>query len=168
MKIISVIGYSGTGKTFLIVKAIILLKQQLNYNCSVIKNIHEHRIDTQGKDSYKFTDAGAQYSISRNKFNESVIFIKNDIEIHKIIDWIDEGPLKTDILFIEGFRNLSFPTILCINDLSEIKLQLTNQVKMISGLITIKSDEPQEEGGIPIININKEFDKFLNIFKIEL
>ncbi|MFW9946986.1 MAG: molybdopterin-guanine dinucleotide biosynthesis protein B [Candidatus Odinarchaeota archaeon] len=166
MKTISVIGYSGTGKTFLIVKAIILLKQQLNYNCSVIKNIHEHRIDTQGKDSYKFTDAGAQYSISRNKFNENIIFIKNDIEIYKIIEWIDEGPLKTDILFIEGFRTLSFPTILCVNDLSEIKPQLTNQVKMISGLITTKTNEPQEEKGIPIININKDFNKFLNIFKI--
>ncbi len=166
MKIISVIGYSGTGKTFLIVKAIILLKQQLNYNCSVIKNIHEHRIDTQGKDSYKFTDVGAQYSISRNKFNENVIFIKKDIEIHNIIEWVDDGPLKTDVLFIEGFRNLSFPTILCINDLSEIKPQLTNQVKMISGLITTKPSELQEEKGIPIIDIHKEFDKFLNIFKL--
>lgn len=166
MKIISVIGYSGTGKTFLIVKAIILLKQQLNYNCSVIKNIHEHRIDTQGKDSYKFTDAGAQYSISRNKFNENVIFIKKDIEIHNIIEWIEDGPLKTDILFLEGFRNLPFPAILCINDLPEIKPQLTNQVKMISGLITTKPNELQEEIGIPIIDIHKEFDKFLNIFKV--
>ncbi|MFX1361432.1 MAG: molybdopterin-guanine dinucleotide biosynthesis protein B [Promethearchaeota archaeon] len=166
MKIISVIGYSGTGKTFLIVEAIILLKQQLNYNCSVIKNIHEHRIDTQGKDSYKFTDAGAQYSISRNKFNENVIFIKKDIEIHNIIEWIEDGPLKTDILFLEGFRNLPFPAILCINDLPEIKPQLTNQVKMISGLITTKPNELQEEIGIPIIDIHKEFDKFLNIFKV--
>ncbi|MFX1458879.1 MAG: molybdopterin-guanine dinucleotide biosynthesis protein B [Promethearchaeota archaeon] len=166
MKIISVIGYSGTGKTFLIVKAIILFKQQLNYNCSVIKNIHEHRIDTQGKDSYKFTDAGAQYSISRNKFNENVIFIKKDIEIHNIIEWIEDGPLKTDILFLEGFRNLPFPAILCINDSPEIKPQLTNQVKMISGLITTKPNELQEEIGIPIIDIHKEFDKFLNIFKV--
>jgi len=166
MKVISVIGYSGSGKTFLIVKAIILLKQQLNCSCSVIKNIHEHRIDTQGKNSYKFTDAGAQYSISRNKFNEHVIFIKKNIEIHSIVDWIDKGPLKTDVLFIEGFRNLSFPTILCINNLSEIKPQLTNQVKMISGLIITNPNELQEEDGIPIIDIHKEFDKFLNIFKV--
>ena len=37
---------------------------------------------------------------------------------------------------------------------------------MISGLITTKPNELQEEKGIPIIDIHKEFDKFLNIFKV--
>lgn len=166
MKIISVIGYSGSGKTFLILKAIKLLKERLGFNCSVIKNIHEHRIDVEGKDSYKFSLSGAQYSITRNKFNENTIFIKKDIEIQNIIEWIENGPLETDVLFIEGFRNLNFPTILCIKEMSDIQSQLTNNVKMISGIISTKKNGLQEKVDFPIIDINQEFDLFLDIFKI--
>jgi len=51
MKIISVIGYSGSGKTYLIEKIIRKLKVELNLEVSVIKYIHEHRVDEKGKDS---------------------------------------------------------------------------------------------------------------------
>lgn len=166
MKIISVIGYSGSGKTFLILSAIKLLKERIDFNSSVLKNIHKHRIDIEGKDSYKFSISGAQYSITRNKFNENTIFIKKNIEIRKIIEWIERGPLKTDILFIEGFRNLYFPTILCVKEISEIQPQLSNNIKMISGIITTKKTKLQQEIDFPIIDINQEFDLFLDIFKI--
>ncbi|MFX0148277.1 MAG: molybdopterin-guanine dinucleotide biosynthesis protein B [Candidatus Hodarchaeota archaeon] len=166
MKIVSVIGYSGSGKTFLISNAIKLLKQQLNLKSSVIKNVHKHEIDVEEKDSYKFADVGAQYSIIRNNLKENAIFIKKDIEIKSLIELIEVGPLKTDILFIEGFRNLNFPTILCVKNFSEIKSQLTKKVKMISGLVTKNQTDLQAEIDLPIIDIINNFERFLNIFKI--
>ena len=66
IKIISVVGYSGTGKTQLILNAISLFKENLNYKVAVIKNIHEHEIDKKGKDSYKYAEEGATFSITKN------------------------------------------------------------------------------------------------------
>ncbi|MFW9771570.1 MAG: molybdopterin-guanine dinucleotide biosynthesis protein B [Candidatus Heimdallarchaeota archaeon] len=167
MIVLSVIGHSGSGKTYLITKAIKLLKNQLNLNSSVIKNIHEHKIDIEGKDSHRFIDAGAQYSVIRNRLDENAIFFNKKVELHKLIEWIKGGPFKTDIIFIEGFRNLRFPTILCIKELSEVSSQLTNKVKMISGFITANRARFQTETGIPVVDIVNDFERFLNIFKIK-
>ncbi|MFX1497811.1 MAG: molybdopterin-guanine dinucleotide biosynthesis protein B [Promethearchaeota archaeon] len=167
MIIISVIGYSGSGKTFFISKAIELLKDRLKLNSSVIKNIHEHKIDIEGKDSQKFIDAGSQYSIIRNKLNETAIFFKKNVDMEKLINWIQESPLKTDIIFIEGFRNLVFPKVLCIKELSEIKSQLTNKVKMISGLFAKNRTQFEGKIDLPFIDITTDFERFLHIFKIK-
>ena len=51
IKIIDVIGYSGSGKTYFIMTAVNYIKKQLNYNVSVIKNVKHHQIDKEGKDS---------------------------------------------------------------------------------------------------------------------
>lgn len=167
MIIISVIGYSGSGKTFFISKAIELLEDRLKLNSSVIKNIHEHKIDIEGKDSHKFIDAGAHYSIIRNSLNENAIFFKKDVDMQKLIDWIQQSPLKSDIIFIEGFRNLDFPTVLCIKELSEIKSQLKNKVKIISGLITINRTQFEAQIKLPVIDIINDFERFLHIFNIK-
>ena len=166
LKVISVIGYSGSGKTYLILNAIKLLQKRLGLNSSVIKNIHEHRIDSMGKDSYTFTSVGAQYSIVRNKFYENVIFINKDISIQTMIKWLQSGPLETDVFFLEGFRGLNFPTILCVEDSEGIKQQLTKNIKMISGMICSKKYEILDDLRIPIIDIVKEFTDFIKIFKI--
>ncbi|MHA2399095.1 MAG: GTP-binding protein, partial [Promethearchaeota archaeon] len=39
IKIIDIIGYSGSGKTYFIMNAIKLIKKQLSYNMAVIKNV---------------------------------------------------------------------------------------------------------------------------------
>jgi molybdopterin-guanine dinucleotide biosynthesis protein MobB len=45
MKVISVIGYSGSGKTQIIEYIIKKFKTEFNLEVSVVKYIHEHRID---------------------------------------------------------------------------------------------------------------------------
>ena len=49
MKLINVIGYSGSGKTHLIAYAIKKLKSDLDLAITVIKNVHTHKIDIEGK-----------------------------------------------------------------------------------------------------------------------
>ena len=152
MKIISVIGYSGSGKTYFIQKAIRKLKTELNFEVVVIKNIHQHQIDEEGKDSYIFAEAGAVLSIIKNKFDENAIFIKKKIDIEELIKWIIKGPFKVDIIFTEGFRDLLYPTILCVKELSEIKPQLNENVKIISGLITTSKLSQKSEIKLPIVD----------------
>ncbi|GAH10484.1 unnamed protein product, partial [marine sediment metagenome] len=85
------LGTSGAGKTHFITNVIKLLKKRLNYETAVIKNIHEHEIDEEGKDSYKYSEAGAVYSITRNVYSENTIFLKKSIEIEKLMDWLEQG-----------------------------------------------------------------------------
>ena len=167
MNIISLIGFSGSGKTHFIVQAIELLRANLNFKIACIKNVHQHDVDVKGKDSFKFMRAGATYSIIKNQHKDHAIFVRHDFEIHEIIDWVSKGPLKLDLIFIEGFRNLSFPTILCVKEYNEIAEQFSNKVRMISGVLTSKSNYPNDYKGIPIKNLKKDFTEFLNIFDIQ-
>lgn len=166
MKILSLFGYSGSGKTYFITTAVKKLKQRLNLKVAVIKNVHQHGIDEKGKDSYLFSQSGAKYSIIKNKFEEYGVYFKSKIAFEDLINWIEKGPLKFDLIFTEGFRTLSYPAILCVKDYSEIEKQLTSKVKMISGLIVNQMNNIKGNIKIPIVDISKEFDTFLEIFEI--
>ena len=160
-------GTSGSGKTHFITNAIKLLKKHLNYDVAVVKNIHEHEIDEKGKDSYKYCEAGAVYSITKNINNENTIFLKKKIDVKELIKWLELGPFKVDLVFIEGFKNLKYPTILCVEKFSDIENQVGEDVAMISGRI-LSSTIPEDHNLIlPMIDIEKDFERFLEIFRIQ-
>ena len=146
-----------------------MLKIKKNYTVVVIKNIHEHQIDKEGKDTFKYGEAGAVFSITKNISDETTVFIKKEIKIEELIEWLVNSPFEIDLIFIEGFRNLDYPTILCIKDWEEYEPQLTDNVLMVSGVICSKRSNKNEEIKIeiPIINIQDEFEKFLDIFNID-
>jgi molybdopterin-guanine dinucleotide biosynthesis protein B len=166
LKIISLIGFSGSGKTKFILNAIKLLKKKLNYHVAVIKNIHEHQIDEEGKDSYMYVEKGAQYSITKNINNETTIFLKEKITVEELKEWIIKGPFKVDVIFTEGFRELNYPTVLCLKKLDDLNSQLNKNVRMISGVICSLNLTDQLKTKIPILDIEKDFNKFLEIFNI--
>jgi len=167
IRIIDVIGYSGSGKTYFIKNAIKLFKDRLGYNVTVIKNIKHHQIDKKGKDSHIFTESGASYSIIQNLNKEMAIFLNaEEIRLDEFIKWLDRGPYEIDIMFAEGFRDFNHPTVLCISNIDEIEPQLTDNVKMISGIICGKNIIENITLGVPIINIEEDFQIFLEIFNI--
>ena len=165
MKKINVIGYSGSGKTYLIKKFIHRLKNEFNLESAVIKNIHEHQIDKEGKDSFIYTKKGANYAITKNAYDETTIFIKKKVNIEDLIDWISKGPFRGDVVFTEGFRDLKIPTILCLETIEKYREQKNENVKIISGNISILS-ERKEIDNLPILNIDKSFNRFIEIFNI--
>lgn len=167
IKIVNLIGLSGSGKTFFISKAIKLLKLYLNYDVAVIKNVHDHQIDEEGKDSFIYSKAGAVYSVTKNIYNETVIFNKKELAIETIIEWLIKGPYKFDLVFTEGFRSLEAPTIICLKELKELKPQYNENIKMISGLICVKNRDESNEFNVPVIDIQTDFDKFVKIFEIK-
>ncbi len=165
--IISVIGYSGSGKTNFITTAMKLLKKKFNYNVAVIKNVKHHPVDKKGKDSYKFTEAGATYSVIQNDNNETAIFLKKEkISMEELLKFLKNGPFKVDIVFTEGFRNLNNPTVLCISNLDEVEEQLTKDVKMVSGVICSKNLNNKNISDLLIVDIESQFSRFLEIFNI--
>lgn len=166
MKIISLIGYSGSGKTFCIEYAIKKLKDELNMICGVIKNIHTHPVDVEGKDSHRFMAIGAEFALIKNNKNHNALFFNMNIDLKLLIEWMERGPFEFDVLFIEGFRDLQTSSILCVQDEADIKPQISNKVKLISGLISSNKGYPKMYQEIPIINIEKDFHIFKNTFEI--
>ena len=88
------------------------------------------------------------------------------MDIQTFINWIVQGPFKLDLLFIEGFRGLLYPSILCVENTKNIQTQLSENVKMISGLITAQSKPLDHYFEIPVIDINKNFEVFVKIFNL--
>lgn len=139
----------------------------MNYNVSVIKNVKHHPIDEEGKDSYRYNEAGAKFSIIQNINNETAIFTKiKEVNLERLLEWLSLGPFKSDLTFTEGFRNLKNPTVLCISELNEIEAQITENVKMISGVICSKKLIKERFKNIPIIDIKNQFSEFLKLFNI--
>jgi len=168
IKIIDVIGYSGSGKTYFIAKVIKLLQKQLNYKVVVIKNVKHHQIDEKGKDSDKFTESGAIYSIIKNNSNDVGIFLKTkEDNLKELINWLQKGPYIIDLFLTEGFRDLNNPTLLCVRNLEEIEPQLNKNVKMISGIICTDKIQDVNISDPPILDLENDFQKFLEIFNIK-
>ncbi|KKL92545.1 hypothetical protein LCGC14_1883610, partial [marine sediment metagenome] len=133
----------------------------------VVKNIKHHQIDKEGKDSYKFTESGASYSIIKNNNNDYGIFLNvNEDNLKKIVNWVHQGPIQIDILLTEGFRTLDHPTTLCVRNLDEIEQQLNKNVKLISGIICSKNINTNTFSNLPILDIEKNFFKFKDLFQI--
>jgi hypothetical protein len=69
-------------------------------------------------------------------------------------------------LITEGFRNLNHPTLLCVKRIEDIEPQLNDNIKMISGLICSDEKHYEISSDLPILDIEKNFQKFLEIFNI--
>jgi molybdopterin-guanine dinucleotide biosynthesis protein MobB len=139
----------------------------MKYNVAVIKNVSHHPVDNEGKDSYKFTKAGAIYSVIHNIKNETAIFMREyDNNLRTIQDWLKKGSYKIDLLFTEGYRNLNNPTVLCISNLNEIDEQLTENTKMITGIICQRNLDKNSYLNLPIIDIDNNFSKFVELFNL--
>ena len=102
----SFVAYSGTGKTTLIEKLISELKQR-GLRLAVIKHdAHEFEIDHEGKDSWRFTKAGADITIVASATKAAIIEqrpVTLDMLLEKITD--------VDLIITEGYKSGPWPKI---------------------------------------------------------
>ncbi len=109
MENIPVIGFaahSGTGKTTLIEKIVLNLKSQ-GYRIAVIKHdAHTFEIDKEGKDSWRFSKAGADITLISSAEKTAIIdqrersFEQNLSMIHDV-----------DLILVEGYKQENIPKI---------------------------------------------------------
>ena len=110
MRIIGITGWSGAGKTTLILKLIPLLTAR-GLKVSTLKHAHHmFDVDTPGKDSYEHRAAGA---------SEVLIASQNRFAIMHELRGAPEPPLEVllsklsavDLVLIEGFKRAPHPKI---------------------------------------------------------
>ena len=99
-------AHSGTGKTTLIEKVVVLLKAR-GLRVAVIKqNAHNIQVDKEGKDSWRFARAGVDMTIVSGPEKTAIIehrertLADNLAAVHDV-----------DVILVEGYKNEGIPQI---------------------------------------------------------
>jgi len=160
MKVIGIIGWKNSGKTFIVSKIIKKLKS-MNYKVASIKHAHHNfEIDHENTDSYIHRKAGSeQVIISSAKRWAKIIELKNSKEktLKQLLEQLD----KTDYVIVEGFKNENHPKIeiLRVESKSYLYDKISNVVCLISDK-KIDSNLPQFK--------KKEIDLIINFILNEI
>lgn len=99
---------SGTGKTTLLEQLIKILKSR-GYRLGILKHdAHKFEIDKKGKDSWRFTNAGAdQVMISSGTKLAFVELLAQEKNLEELLDYYQ----GVDFILIEGFKQSRYPKI---------------------------------------------------------
>ena len=100
-------GPSNSGKTTIILKVARKLINEYKKQVAIIKHDpgDKARFDVAGKDSYKFSDTGAEVIVTSPK--RTTYFSKKNKDLEEMIRLFDDF----DILLVEGLKNLPLPRI---------------------------------------------------------
>lgn len=141
---------SNVGKTTLIEGLIKILKQR-NYSVGVLKHdAHKLDIDKKGKDSYRFTQAGADNVIISSSEKLAMIqTVRQELDIEDIMRYFT----NLDIVLIEGFKNNNYPKIEVHRKSVDNKLLCEDSNFNISTFIAVASDEKLNID-IQLLNLN--------------
>ncbi len=106
---VSFIARSGTGKTTLLTALISEFKVR-GYKVGAIKHdAHKFEIDHPGKDSYRFTEAGADSMLISS--SSKLAFVKQQRQTPEIDALVLEYFPDVDIVLVEGFKKLGLQKI---------------------------------------------------------
>jgi molybdopterin-guanine dinucleotide biosynthesis adapter protein len=100
-------GPSNSGKTTLILKVARKLIHEHKLEVAIIKHDPKDkaRFDVEGKDSYKFSDTGAEVIVTSD--NRTTYFSKRHSELEDMIRLFNDF----DVLLVEGLKSLPLPRI---------------------------------------------------------
>lgn len=150
--IVSVVAKSGTGKTTLVVKLITELKQR-GYRVGAIKHdAHKFSIDREGKDSWRFTQAGADTMMVTSKEKLALVKLNPEGEEPPVRDSINRYFHDVDIVITEGFKQNDLPKIEVHRRAHRTQL-LCRDDKHDPTLIAVISDE-QLELDVPVFDLD--------------
>ena len=156
MKIIGIVGWKNSGKTYLVQKIISKLVS-LNYKVASIKHAHHNfEIDKPKTDSFLHRKAGSSEVIISSSKRWAKISELNGNDEKKLNDLIKEFD-KPDIVMVEGFKDEIHPKIEIIKDSENPSKFLFTKLKNVVALISDKKIDSQ------IMQFKKnEIDNILN------
>ncbi len=106
--IITFVGKSGTGKTTFLEKLIPVLKAR-GYRLAVLKHdAHQFEVDKPGKDTYRFSAAGADVVTISNA--EKFAMMEHPVAELTIQDIVSRLP-TVDLVLTEGYKKSRYPKI---------------------------------------------------------
>jgi len=165
--IIAVVGSRHSGKTTTITSIVKGLTAK-GYNVATAKHIHQAQftIDTKGRDTWKHAQAGAQTIIAVAE-NELTTIKKLNTTKLTLNDIARNSEDNTDIIIIEGFRNLvaqalTIPKIVTV----KTKKEIDEALRIFKPILAFTGALPQPEPNtqqIPLVDIKNEPEKLMKI-----
>lgn len=109
VKAVAFVAKSGTGKTTLVEKVIRRLKER-GYRVGAVKHdAHRFDIDHPGKDSHRFTAAGADVMVISS--SEKTALVERNAGSPPVEDLLSRFCAGMDIVLVEGFKQSALPKI---------------------------------------------------------
>jgi molybdopterin-guanine dinucleotide biosynthesis protein MobB len=150
--IVSIAAKSGTGKTTLVVKLIGELKKR-GYRVGAIKHdAHQFNIDKEGKDSWRFTQAGADTMLVTSREKLAMVKINPENREPPVLESIHRYFSDVDIVLTEGFKKNDMPKIEVHRRERSDRLLYRDEIYDPT-LIAVASDEPLQVD-VPVLDIN--------------
>lgn len=146
--IITFVGKSGTGKTTFLEQLIPELKRR-GLRLAVLKHdAHHFEMDKPGKDTYRFTAAGADVVTISNR--EKFAMIEQPQEELSVADIVSRLP-QVDIVLTEGYKKSRYPKI----EIHRAELQRP-LIASAEELLAIMTDEPVDSPAtqLPLTDIS--------------
>ena len=161
MKIIGIIGWKNSGKTFLAQKLISYLTKK-NFKVASIKHAHHNfDIDKEGTDSFLHRMSGSkQVIISSSKRWAKITELNNskELTLDDLIDQLSE----TDIVIVEGYKKDIHPKIEIIKNSSDKSSFLFNKLKNVIAVISEKKIDLCEKKQFKKNEINEIIEFIIN------
>ncbi|MBO6824820.1 MAG: molybdopterin-guanine dinucleotide biosynthesis protein B [Sneathiella sp.] len=153
MKVVGISGWSGNGKTTLLVKLIPELTK-LGYRVSSLKHAHHNfDVDKPGKDSYRHREAGAEEVMVASAARWALMH-ENRTEQEPDLNELISHMTPVDILLVEGFKREAFPKIeVWRSDENGPPLHLTDK-----SIIAVATNNPDVTTKLPILNLDNPSD----------
>ena len=106
--VLTFVGLSGTGKTTLLEQLIPLLRAR-GLRVAVVKHdVHGFQMDTPGKDTYRFSAAGAQVVAIANAQRFALVEeLPRELRLSEVIGQLPE----VDLVLTEGYKRSRYPKI---------------------------------------------------------
>lgn len=131
-------GYSNSGKTTLIEKLIVSLKSK-GLRIAVVKH-HAHEemeVDKEGKDSWKFTQAGADISIVSSP-KKTAYIEQRTLEFQQLISMVHD----VDLILVEGFKKEPITQIGICREI--VNTRFPAELERYMAIVTDKKDIESE------------------------
>ena len=168
--IVKFIGYSGSGKTTLIEKIVKKLSSEGIKVATIKHDVHGLDIDKEGKDSYRYSKAGANISIVSSP-ELTVYKYHKELSLNDIISKIDD----VDLIIIEGYSSdINIPTI-CVGRLDTNKgfKGINTDGSFDKNIIALVSDYTDKEvndimkinDNLKHFNINDDVEELIKFIK---
>lgn len=155
MKVISVYGYSKSGKTTT-VEHIIKELIRRSYTVGSVKEIHyeEFAIDMEGSNTDRHRKAGAELVAARGLFETDILF-KHKLPMPEILKFYTQ-----DYVILEGVTDFDAPKILCASSIEDVVKRMHPSVFVLSGVISNKISQYEN---LPVINARKDIEKLTDL-----
>lgn len=148
-QIMGITGWSGSGKTALIVRLIPELTAR-GYRVATVKHAHhDFDIDKPGKDSYEHRAAGATEVVVSSARRWAIVHENRD-EAEPALEDILEKLSPVDIVLVEGYKNDAHPKI-------EVHRPSTGEdliCRQNDTIVAVASDAAAPDAPVDVLDLN--------------